>query len=180
MRPLFKERGYALPDKIRIGCGWPSSRALSVTGRRGGECWAPESAADKHTNIVISLYLDEPLKVAGVLVHELAHAAVGTKFGHRGPFVRCIRAVGLEGKPKEACTPNEDLLKRLNAAFKIVGRYPHARVDGSTRKKQGTRLIKLMCFCGYTVRTTQKWLDLGVPTCWCGGTFFVAETDEDK
>ena len=32
--------------------------------------------------------------------------------------------------------------------------------------KQGTRMIKLTAACcGYTVRTTRKWLDQGYPLC---------------
>jgi hypothetical protein len=33
--------------------------------------------------------------------------------------------------------------------------------------KQGTRMIKLTAagYCGYTVRTTRKWLDEGYPLC---------------
>ena len=31
-------------------------------------------------------------------------------------------------------------------------------------------MIKLICEdCGYTVRTTRKWLKVGFPTCCCGG-----------
>ena len=32
--------------------------------------------------------------------------------------------------------------------------------------KQTTRMLKCECpACGYTVRTTRKWLDIAVPTC---------------
>ena len=36
-------------------------------------------------------------------------------------------------------------------------------------KKQGTRLKKVECIsCGYVVRITQKWIDIGLPVCVCG------------
>jgi hypothetical protein len=41
---------------------------------------------------------------------------------------------------------------------------------------QTTRMLKLACGgCGYTVRTTEKWLKTGVPTCHCGALFVVLE-----
>ena len=37
-------------------------------------------------------------------------------------------------------------------------------LDG--RKKQSTRMLRCRCMdCGYTLRTTQKWIEVGVPTC---------------
>jgi hypothetical protein len=42
------------------------------------------------------------------------------------------------------------------------------------KRKQGTRLIKVECeMCGYVVRTTNKWLRVGRPTCCCGGKMLV-------
>jgi hypothetical protein len=54
-----------------------------------------------------------------------------------------------------------------------LGDYPHAELKSMPKlKKCGTRMIKLGCdSCGYIVRTTQKWIDLGTPTCTCGGMF---------
>jgi hypothetical protein len=41
-------------------------------------------------------------------------------------------------------------------------------------KKQSTRMLKLECDeCGYVVRTTQKWINVGVPVCHCGAEFQV-------
>jgi hypothetical protein len=35
-------------------------------------------------------------------------------------------------------------------------------------------MLKLECEdCGYVVRTTQKWIEMGSPTCYCGGHFKV-------
>jgi hypothetical protein len=51
----------------------------------------------------------------------------------------------------------------------------HARLDLSGRRKQSTRMLKLECTnCGYTVRTTQKWIEVGLPTCCCGSDMEVA------
>jgi hypothetical protein len=59
---------------------------------------------------------------------------------------------------------------RLLTISDKLGRYPHAAINpGSKSKlKQSTRMIKLECpDCGYTVRTTRKWIDQGMPTCPC-------------
>jgi len=38
--------------------------------------------------------------------------------------------------------------------------------SSNARKKQSTRLVKCVCGeCGYTVRTTRKWLEVGPPHC---------------
>ena len=53
----------------------------------------------------------------------------------------------------------------------LPGDYPHGALnslpDGT--KKQSTRLVKVLCpGCGYTLRTTRKWLDeRGAPICPC-------------
>jgi hypothetical protein len=48
--------------------------------------------------IMISPVLDDPMRVAGVLAHELVHATVGTQHGHKGPFAKLAKKIGLEGK----------------------------------------------------------------------------------
>lgn len=46
----------------------------------------------------------------------------------------------------------------------------------SAKPKQGTRLIKASCSeCGYTVRVTQKWLDVGPPHCPVHGAMAAAD-----
>lgn len=170
-RPMFKEAGSPLPEKIQCCPGWPSSRALSPKKRAIGECWPPGASRDKTVQVFISPYLEEPKGQQGVLdtlAHELVHAADGNKNGHKGPFVRLARAIGLEGKP--TCTHCGEELEKTIAGFSSkLGDYPHARLDRtkSPVKKQGTRLIKCECpECGFIVRTTQKWLDaVGAPHC---------------
>lgn len=42
----------------------------------------------------------------------------------------------------------------------------HATTPITTTFKQTTRLLKCQCdICGYTVRVTRKWLDIGAPHC---------------
>jgi len=48
----------------------PMAKALAKTNRRIGECWSYEAAKDGSTQILISPILDDPFRVAGVVVHE--------------------------------------------------------------------------------------------------------------
>src|SRR5580704_6781485 len=96
LRPIFTAHGATIPDKIRLACGFPSTRAFSAKHRRLGECWSGAASADEHVEIMISPVLDDPMRVAGVLAHELIHAT--GRHGHRGPFAELARAIGLEGK----------------------------------------------------------------------------------
>jgi hypothetical protein len=166
LRPMFKRAGFKLPTTIKLSCGWPSSRPLSESKRRIGECWIPRGG---HPHIFISPSLIKPFEVADCLTHELVHAAVGTKCGHKGPFIDCMKAVGLEGKPTST-EAGPELKKHLNKVCKSIGKYPHEKLDSTGRKKQGTRLIKVICpVDGYTARTTQLWIGMmGPPKCPCG------------
>lgn len=172
MRPLFKENFNPIPKKVRVTCGWPSKSALAAKSRRIGECWSPSASGDKVTEMFISPYLHDVanpgLGVLETLVHEAVHAAVGVEHGHKAPFGKMARAIGLEGK-LTSTHAGETLMKQIKAWAKKLGQYPHAKLDYTKgpRKKQGTRLIKCECSeCGYTVRTTKKWLvEVGAPIC---------------
>lgn len=54
----------------------------------------------------------------------------------------------------------------LPQADEESGEAPEAGDESSRPKKQTTRLLKVECGqCGYTVRLTRKWLDVGPPGC---------------
>jgi hypothetical protein len=183
LRPEFARHGHAIPDKLRIACGWP----VGTRGKVLGECWTANASADGTTEIFISPQLADGLFVAGVLTHELVHAAVGVEEGHKGAFKRLAVQLGLEG-PMRSTRPGEALRKRLNALIAQVGPYPHASLGGDIlfanilpgeplpppppsgpwRKKAGTRLLKAECpTCGYTIRITRRWICVGLPVCPC-------------
>jgi hypothetical protein len=166
LRPYFEAHGYRLPDKMRGACGFPSTRALRSSRQSLGECWPADASEDGTTEFFVNPVLDDPLEVAAMVFHELVHAAVGTACGHKGPFKRAMRLLGLEGKPTSAY-PGEELTARLNALTQDLGPYPHATLSGERpRKKQDTRLIKCWCpGCTYTVRITRRWIVVGLPLC---------------
>lgn len=169
--PLFESAGYKVP-RVRVACGWPSSGGLGQKRKVLGECWSKDSTTDKVAQIFISPFLVQPdnahLGVLPTLVHEVVHAVVGHKEKHNKVFGKCARAVGLEGK-LTSTHAGAKLVADCEAWMHKLGEYPHARLDAtkSPVKKQTTRLIKCECAkCGYTVRTTRKWLDeVGPPRC---------------
>lgn len=164
MRPLFDEQGAADYPKFRVSCGWPKGGRKAV-----GQAWHPDSSGDATTELFISPEIQEPVRVLGILLHELVHAVVGNKHGHRGPFSKLARALGLEGKMTDTVA-GEALTEKLTFIAGMLGHYPHAELSKLTVVKQTTRMLKCTCpSCGFLCRTTQKWLDdVGAPTCACG------------
>jgi hypothetical protein len=166
VRSLFDEQGAPDYPKLRLSCGWPKGGR----GKTIGQAWHSESSADATCEIFISPALDEPIRVLDIMIHELIHTIVGKDAGHKGPFRKLAKAIGLEGK-MTATVAGEQLSSQLLALTGNLGPYPHAELSKSSTTKQGTRMIKVSCSdveCGYTLRTTQKWIDVGLPTCCCG------------
>lgn len=172
MAPKFKELGYAMPEKVRVSCGWPSRGALAGKGgsRTIGQCFNPRCSKDGSIELFISPVLDDAMRVAGVLAHELIHAIVGTEAGHGAIFARAAKAIGLTGK-MTATTESEAFHAWVAPLLEAIGPYPHASVDVKLLglKKQTTRMVKCECSeCGYVARTTRKWLEeTGAPLCPC-------------
>lgn len=162
MRARIIEAGYTLPANLKVACGFP-------VGSRGGkkilgQCIDPKASAGNVTELFVSPTISDAIKALGVLLHELGHAAVGVQAGHGPAFKAFCAALGLVGKATEALPGPETEAWLRDEVLPLLGAYPHAAVDPSQRKKQGTRMIKLVCpETGYTVRTTKKWLEVGLP-----------------
>lgn len=199
MMPRFEELGHKVPP-FRVAVGFTSAgKSMKV----GGECWHANSSADKRYEILISPILDESMMVAGTLAHELTHAAVGFKHGHKGEFQRVALALGLN-RPMTATTPGPAFKEWAAPFLADLGEIPHARLswnessgvsaspgdadsglddEGSgssnAKKKQKTRLRKALCEeCGYTVRVTMRWLEIGPPHCPNHGAMKVDEPED--
>lgn len=176
LREVFGRKGYTVPDRVRVTCGWPHIGGTRSKKKRIGEAWSSVCSADATFEIFISPALSDVIEVAATLVHELVHCVVGLECGHKGAFVKCAKAMGLEGK-MTATYAGETLTTELKAICASAGAYPHAVLGGlsSGEKKQTTRMLKVECpGCGYVVRTTAKWLEQGCPTCVCGEEMQVA------
>jgi hypothetical protein len=181
LRPKFKAAGYPIPAKVRVSCAWPSSHAVSRKHRSVGECWDAKASTSGHVEIFISPTLADGVKVAGTLVHELLHASLETanpdkSIGHGAAFKAGMGPLGMTGKAT-ATTEGAALKAELTALVRKIGRYPHAELKFAQRpgKTQTTRLLKVECpDCGYVVRTTAKWIEVGCPSCPCGEKMEVA------
>jgi hypothetical protein len=157
----------ATMDTWRVSVGWPGGGNKRT---RIGECWGHTASKDGRTEMFISPILDDPYKVAEVLLHEMCHAVMGMEEGHGKSFARLARGVGLTG-PVRSTVAGPELIAKIGAMLREMPDYPHAAMapgEGGM-KKQSTRLIKANCRdCGYTIRLTAKWISVGLPTCPCG------------
>lgn len=174
LAPRFAALGYPLPN-VRASVGIPAG-GKGGKFKRIGECWSPQASADKTTEVFICPSQSNAVDVLAILLHELIHAAVGLECGHKGAFKRVALALGLEGK-MTATIPGAALKADLAAIVATLGEYPHAALNTalSGRKKQTTRMIKLICeHCGWSCRTTGNHIEAGLPTCHCGGHIAVA------
>lgn len=180
LRPLFAEADAELPPvRVSVGFAGGSGRKNSTIG----QCWSASSAEDGVAQVFISPVLGEADRVLDVLIHELVHAVDDCQSGHKGRFAKLAKAVGLEGK-MTATAASEGLKAKLAPIVEKLGDYPHAvLLSGAgveTPKKQGTRMLKLECPAdGYIVRTTAKWLELGLPSCPCGEEMVQADAPAD-
>ena len=169
LAPVFALEGVPLPS-FRVTCGFPCTGATRGSNKlmRLGECHPASNSRDAHCEIFIHPELDDPIKVAEVLAHELVHAAVGLDKGHGPTFKRVATAIGLTG-PMRSTVGTPSFHAMVKPWIDGLGPYPHASLSVLSHKKQGTRLLKAVCpSCDYTVRLTQKWANLGLPTCVCG------------
>lgn len=168
--PSFEAKGYKVPA-IRVSVGWPSRKALAKK-KALGECWSETCAKDGKSQIFLSPINEKDTDILAILLHEMIHAVVGNKCGHKGEFKKCAVKIGLEGK-MTATFAGQELLKQLEKWAEKLGPFPHSALVPEAvlkeTKKQGTRMIKCECGdCGYIARTTKSWLDeIGAPLCPC-------------
>jgi hypothetical protein len=167
MRGLFVAAGHELPSAIHTSIGFPSKAALSRTRRVVGQCWGGKHSSDGNCHIFISPVLITPVEILDTLAHELSHV-VTPGAGHKGKFITVSRAIGLtENKPTSAAAGPE-LRRTLERIASEIGTLTHPALAalGAERSKQSTRMMKCECpDCGYTVRTSRKWLDIAAPLC---------------
>ncbi|RLK22675.1 SprT-like family protein [Micromonospora sp. M71_S20] len=169
LKPLFEGVGATVPT-VRVSVGWPGGK-----GKKNsviGQCWASWTAADKVSQVFISPVLDDAGQVLATLAHEVVHAVDDCKSGHKGDFAKIAKGIGLTGK-MTATVAGDDLKVTLGEIAAFLGPYPHAKLSitdgGAGEKPQKNRQLKVECAaCGYTARTTRKWLDeVGAPLCPC-------------
>ena len=172
IRPHFSACGYEIPEKMRFAIAFPST---GRKGKRVGELWHAATSTDGTCELIIRADLDQPPDVLAVLVHQLVHSVLPPDAGHGPLFKEAAQKIGLTGKMRDA-SPSRLLLPILSDIAEQLGPLPHAALliergpkdqnPADRPKKQGTRLLKAACNCGYTVRITGKWVnEVGPPLC---------------
>lgn len=158
-RPRFEELGSPLPKTIRMSVGFPSQGQRSKVI---GQCWKAEASEDGVSEIFLrpSLQADSR-RIAGVLVHELCHAA--GHWDHGSGFRKLAQGLGLGGQ-MTATIETEVFYAWADPLIEELGPFPGAALDGMAlaggKKKQGTRMIKVACDeCGWHFRTSQQNID---------------------
>ncbi len=163
---VFKAALLDVPTNIKVATSFPNKRANKSRLQTVGQCFPPQLSDGEDFQVMISPVISDPIKVLDILCHELIHVIDGCLNGHKGPFPKMMKAIGLIGKPT-ATEAGPELLEKLKAISDELGQYPHDALDTTQLKKQGTRMIKCECSeCGMVVRASRKALENGPPHCW--------------
>ena len=166
---LFAPLDKSLPTKWRVSCSWPSSRASGKNSKGTiGQCFYPSASADGTSEMLVSMSQDDPIEVLAILAHEMIHAIEGAAVGHGAPFKRTALAIGLTGK-MTATIAGDAFKQSAQPIIDNLGDYPHAAIDLTKRKKQTTRMVKMLCGdCGYIARTSRANIEKhGATICPC-------------
>lgn len=136
---FFKPSKHKLPKRLQVACGFPRS----ATTRAIGQCWDPKVSANGTTQMFICPSIADPIEVLGTLLHEMIHAAVGLKAGHRGAFRKMAIEVGLTGKMTATVVEEKsDLERSLKRVAKGLGRYPHAPMQKRARSTKPKKWVR--------------------------------------
>jgi hypothetical protein len=158
---------YDRPN-FRVSVGFPKH---SRSGKSIAVCFKKAASSTGVNEIFINPEIDDAALVLSCVVHELIHAYDDCASGHRNFFAFLARKAGLEGK-LTATFAGEGLMSFITKYIELLGEFPHNKMNvGKTHKKDGTRQLKVLCNdCGFTFRTSMKWLiqipaDAACPVC---------------
>lgn len=184
LRSFFSSRGNTLPAEIRVACAYPTNAKRSGF-KVLGECIPNTNSADGHYEIFISPILDAPIKVTETLIAQLCRTAKGALNVTTLSYARVAEAMhilpaGTQSSPYKEVGHGGEFLAAYTAIIDSLGDYPHAKVDVTSHKSQGTRMLLAVCpTCQCKIRLTSKWAhnahgDVELPTCRCGDLFTLA------
>lgn len=166
-------------QRIRITCGFPSTFTRSGTL---AECWPDNASKDGTWEVMISPTVALPVEVFVLVAAQALHTVPGGASRTSNSYRAACMDLGL--------APADETWKHLHSTDDFwaifangladLGPYPHAEVMAAQKKTQTTRMLKLVCpLCGYTLRTSAKWIATGLPVCH-DGTEFQAEATEGE
>lgn len=179
-RPHYEAAGHPIPLNIRVSIGFTSTGYKSSCV---AECWFPQASDDGHYELLVTPTTQTEARIAGLITHEVAHAAVHAKNGHKGhgkPFKDLATALGLVG-PMQSTTEGADWYAWAAPILEAIGPMPYAPLKAGTappRKTSTTYTLKVECpACGWLARVTRKHIDahshLNCPVPDCGGALEV-------
>jgi len=163
-RAAFAFNGKPLPPNVRAAICPPHRKMQAI-----GLCWTGNVTEDKGREIWITSAETDPVRVAGILVHELCHAALPHEVKHGKEFRALATALGLEGK-MTATTEGErfrtiwqELIEKLGPL--PTGRYVHGHaVDFRVQKTP--RMTNMACpQCGFVAKVRIDQMDAGRLRC---------------
>ena len=164
-RPLFVRAGKPLPANIRAAiCPPHRAKQKSI-----GLCWSDAVSEDNGREIWITAAETDPVRVAGILVHELCHAALPHAEKHGKRFRALATSLGLEG-PMRATTEGEAFKTLWADVLGRLGPLPAARfVAGAAvdfRKQKTPKMTNVACrHCGFVAKVRVDQLLWGRLTC---------------
>lgn len=165
-KPMFEKLDKPLPSVRTAIC--PPHRPKM---KHVGLCWSAASSKDNTREIWVSSEIDDALEVAGILVHELCHAALPHGVKHSKPFLTLARSMHLEGRAT-ATTIGEPFKTIWSPIVEKIGPLPGAKFTGTRpadlAPKQATIIQRNVACpeCGFAakVRLDQmKWGRLACP-----------------
>lgn len=169
------------PEQVSITVA--SAGRRSALGWFWGNSWHKTKKDSWHEINLCAEHLDS-CDVGELIIHEMAHAenhtlgirdCTGGRM-HNKHFKTMAERLGLIVEPRNKSVgygftkigPDaQKFLDKVKFDKEIFLRHRNKHV-GKT-KSGGTRMLKCECGkCGYVARITQKWIDVGLPTCPCG------------
>lgn len=147
-------------DTVALAFSFPITGGRAVKKLRLGECHylKPEDldqstvqnppAYEKHLLAIHPIvWAKGDLEVLATLAHEMAHASLPFKVGHRAPFKRLAYRMGLVG-PATATFAGDPFKAWVDGARAKLPTYPGGvSLDLFKRKKQASRLRLWICAC---------------------------------
>lgn len=144
---IRKELLPKAPAVVAISWSFPSKGGTKASRRTIGECHYKGGSAvqvEGDRVILISPTLQQPFALLETLVHEMVHAALPMGSGHRAPFSRLAKSIGLV-KPWTATTAGPELKAKIEGWLKRLPAWPGGFLQIVPTQKN--RQLKASCSC---------------------------------
>ena len=156
----FKPAGYDMPP-VNVSVSWIIGNR-TANKKTLGQCSPRASSSAGVNELRIVPTVDDSFLAIDTLAHEMVHAYDDCKSSHGAGFRKICLAVGLDGNSQMTyAEAGEKLGKTIKNIIATIGEYPHAKVDVSNVKKQGSRMLKHICEneCGASCYQSSKQSD---------------------